>query len=72
VVRAALTGDPAQANQALEAASQAVAKAENIPIDQARTQVKGYQDQYQAMIKSAQQKAAQAADAAASSTAKGA
>jgi hypothetical protein len=71
-VRAAVTGDPAQAEQARETAAQALARSQNIPIEQARTQVEGYQQQYQAAVDTARSQAVQAADAAASATSTGA
>lgn len=40
-VRAAVTGDEAQAEQARETAAQALARSQNIPVEQARTQVEG-------------------------------
>jgi ElaB/YqjD/DUF883 family membrane-anchored ribosome-binding protein len=49
-VRALVTGDPAQATQAREEAAQAIAQAQNIPIDQARTQVQQYEQQYRQTV----------------------
>jgi hypothetical protein len=49
-IRALLTGDPAQAQQARENAAQAIAAAQNIPIDQARTQVQQYEQQYRQTV----------------------
>lgn len=71
-VRAAVTGDEAQAAQAQDAAAQAVAKSQNIPVDQAKTQVQGYVKQYQDTVAKAKEQAVAAADAAASGTATGA
>lgn len=71
-VRAAVSGDPAQADQAREAAAQALAKSQNITIDQARTQIQQYQTQYENTVKSAQQQAIKVADATASATSTGA
>jgi pyruvate/2-oxoglutarate dehydrogenase complex dihydrolipoamide acyltransferase (E2) component len=71
-VRAAVTGDPAQAQQASETAAQALARSQNIPIEQARTQVQGYQQQYQETLQTVQEQATAAADAAASATSTGA
>ena len=63
-MRAALTGDQAQAQEARERAAAAVARAQNIPIEEARTQVTGYEQQYrQAVDRPAQ--ATEAADTAA-------
>lgn len=71
-VRAAVTGDEAQADQARETAAQALARSQNIPVEQARTQVEGYQKQYQETMQTAQQQAVAAADAAASAASTGA
>lgn len=71
-VRAAVTGDQAQAEQAAETAAQALARSQNISIEQARTQVEGYQQQYQQTVQAAQEQAVSAADAAASAASTGA
>ena len=71
-VRAAVTGDQAQADQAKETAAQALARSQNIPIEQARTQIETYQQQYQSAVATARQQAVAAADAAAKGTATGA
>jgi len=71
-VRAAVTGDEAQADQARETAAQALARSQNIPIEQARAQVEGYQQQYQQTMQAAQEQAVAAADAAASAASTGA
>ncbi|KJB90546.1 hypothetical protein [Skermanella aerolata] len=71
-VRASLTGDPAQAQDARERASQAIAKAQAIPVEEARAQVQQYQQQYEQAVSQAKQKATEAADTAASSIATGA
>jgi hypothetical protein len=71
-MRAALTGDEAQAQEARERAAQALAKAQNIPIEQARTQVTGYEQQYRQTVERARQQATQAADAAARVVSRGA
>ncbi len=60
-VRGAMTADPSQQQQAREEAAQALARAQNIPIEQARTQVAQYEQQY----RQATQQAAQAASTAA-------
>lgn len=64
-LKAALTGNPAQAQDARERAAQAIAKAENVSVDQARKQVAQYQQQYDNAVKTAKQEAVQAADTAA-------
>jgi pyruvate/2-oxoglutarate dehydrogenase complex dihydrolipoamide acyltransferase (E2) component len=71
-VRAAVTGDEEGAEQARETAAQALARSQNIPVEQARTQVEGYQQQYQETVQAAQEQATAAADAAASATSTGA
>jgi hypothetical protein len=64
-VKAAITGDQGQANQAQDNAAQALAKSQNISIDDARTKVNQAVDQ-------AKQKAIQTADAAATVVSRGA
>ncbi|GGE53951.1 hypothetical protein GCM10007276_33830 [Agaricicola taiwanensis] len=64
-VRAAVTGDQAQAQDARERAAQAIATAQNIPIEQARTQVTQYEEQYRQTVEQAQQRATEIADASA-------
>ena len=71
-MRAALTGDQAQAQDARERAAQALAKAQNIPIEQARTQVTGYEQQYRQTVERARQQATAAADTAARVVSRGA
>jgi cobalamin biosynthesis Mg chelatase CobN len=71
-VRAALTGNQQQAQEARERAAQAVAKAQNIPIEQARTQLQQYEQQYRQTVDQAKQQATQAADAAAKGVSHGA
>jgi hypothetical protein len=65
-VRAAVTGNQQQATEARERAVQAVARAQNIPVEQARTQVQQYEQQYRASVDQAKQQATAAADTAAS------
>ena len=71
-MRAALTGDQAQAQEARERAAQALARAQNIPIEQARTQVTGYEQQYRQTVEQARQQATAAADTAARVVSRGA
>ncbi|MCO6052331.1 PhnA-like protein [Mesorhizobium sp. RP14(2022)] len=71
-VRAAVTGDEAQANDARERAAQAIARAQNVPVEQARTQVQQYEQQYRQSVETAKQQATQAADAAATAVSRGA
>jgi hypothetical protein len=70
-VRAVVTGNPDQAQQARERAAQAISKAQNISIDDARKQVQQYEEQYRQAVEQAKQQAAKAADAAASAVSKG-
>jgi len=71
-VRAALTGDQAQAQEARERAAAAVARAQNIPIEEARQQVAGYEQQYRQAADQARQQATRAADTAARVVSRGA
>ncbi|HWK64205.1 MAG TPA: PhnA-like protein [Rhizobiaceae bacterium] len=71
-VRAAFTGDQAQAEQARERAAQVLAQAQSIPIEQARTQIQQYEQQYRAAVDQAQQRATQAAEAATKVVSRGA
>jgi hypothetical protein len=64
-LRAALTGNELQAAEARERAAQAIARAENISIESARTQVQNYEQEYRQMLDNARQQAKQAADDAA-------
>jgi len=71
-VRSAVTGNPRQAQDARERAAQAIARAQNIPVEQARTQVQQYEQQYRQGVDQAKQQATQAADAAAKGVSRGA
>jgi hypothetical protein len=71
-VRAALTGDPGQAQDARERAAQAIAKSQNVSMDEARAQVTRYEQQYRQVAEQAKQQAASAAEAAATATSRGA
>src|ERR671910_2373374 len=63
-VRAAVTGDQAQAQAARDRAAQALARAQNIPEDQARAQIEQYEQQYRQAVDQAKEQATQAADVA--------
>ncbi|MCJ2108251.1 PhnA-like protein, partial [Methylobacterium sp. E-041] len=63
-VRGLLSGDPAQKAQAGNRAADALAKAQGIPTDQAKTQIQDYEKQYDAAVADAKQKAKVAAEAA--------
>src|SRR5918994_3600613 len=71
-VKAALTGNQQQAQDARERAAQAIARAQNIPAEQARTQVEQYEQQYRQAADRAKQQATEAADTAAKAVSRGA
>lgn len=71
-VRAALTGDPAQQERAKTTAAEALAKSQNVPVDQARQQIDQYQTQYKETMEQARKQAVQAADTAAKAGSAGA
>ena len=71
-MRAAVTGNEQQAQEARERAAQAIAGAQNISIEQARTQVQQYEQQYRQTVDQAKQRATEAADAAAKAVSRGA
>ncbi len=69
-VRAALTGDQAQAAEARERAAEAIMRAQNaagqnITIEDARARIAAYEQQYRAAAEQAKRQATEAADAAA-------
>src|SRR5215207_5112505 len=71
-VRAAVTGDQQQAQDARERAAQAIARAQSIPVEDARTQVQQYEQQYRQAADQAKQRATEAADATAKAVSRGA
>ena len=71
-LRALVTGDEAQANDARERAAQALSKSQSISIDEARTRVATYEKQYRDKAEQLKQQAAEAADTAAKSVSRGA
>ncbi len=71
-VRAALTGNAQQADEARNRAADAIARAQNIPVDQARGQVQQYETQYRQTVDQARDQAARAADVAAKAVSSGA
>ncbi|MET0529813.1 MAG: PhnA-like protein [Microvirga sp.] len=71
-LRALMTGDAVQVNDARERAAQALARAQSIPIEQARTTVASYEQQYRQAVDQAKQRAIQAADTAAKAVSRGA
>ncbi|MGV1757064.1 PhnA-like protein [Rhizobium sp. A22-96] len=60
-VQAVLTGDPAKADEARARAADALARAQNIPADQAKNEVAQYEQQYHQAVDAAKAKAIQAA-----------
>jgi len=60
-LRAALTGDPAQAQAARDRATEALARAQNIPPQEARNRVAQYEQQYRQAVDHAKQAADTAA-----------
>lgn len=60
-VRAAITGDEAKAEDARNQAAQALAKAQSIPVEQAKTEVVQYEEQYKQSLETAKQNAIAAA-----------
>jgi hypothetical protein len=71
-VRATVTGDQGKVEEARERAAQAIAKAQNVPVEQARTQVQQYEQQYRETVDAAKRKATEAADLAAKTVSRGA
>jgi hypothetical protein len=63
--RAAITATGANADAARDQAAQAIARAQGIPVEQARTQLTGYVQQYEETMAQAQRSAAEAAEVAA-------
>ncbi|WP_426131433.1 PhnA-like protein [Pararhizobium sp. PWRC1-1] len=71
-VQAVVTGDEATAEEARSRAADAVAKAQNIPVEQARTQVDQYEKTYRENVAAAKQQAIEAAQAATAAVSAGA
>lgn len=71
-VRAAPTGNQAQAQDARERAAQALARAQNIPLEEARNRVGQLEQQYRQTVDQVKQQAAEAADTAAKVVSRGA
>src|SRR5829696_5083802 len=67
-----VSGDQAQAQAARDRAAEALARAQNIPADQARAQVEQYEQQYRQTLDQAKQAATQAANTAAKAVSRGA
>ena len=63
---------PQQAQEARERAAQAISRAQSIPIEQARTRVQQYEQQYRQSVDTAKQQATEAAEVAATAVSRGA
>ncbi len=72
LAKALVTGDDAQVADAREKVAQAMAKQQNIPVDQARARVADYEKQARDKAAQAKQAATEAADTAAKSVSRGA
>ena len=71
-VRAAGTGDPQQADAARTRAAEALAKAQNIPVEEARNQVRQYEQQFRQGVEATRREATEAAATAAKAVSRGA
>lgn len=71
-VQALVTGDEATAEDARNRAAEAVARAQSIPVEQARTQVEQYEKTYRENVEAAKQQAIEAAQAATAAVSAGA
>ncbi len=71
-VRAAVTGNEQQAAEARNRAAEAMARAQNISVEQARTRVQQYEQQYRQSVDQAKQQATEAADVASKAVSTGA
>jgi hypothetical protein len=66
------SGDPGQHAAAIDKAAEALAKAQNISVDQAKAQIAQYQQQYKDMVAKTKQQAKEAADGTAKAVSRGA
>lgn len=71
-MRAAATGDAQQADAARTRAAEALAKAQNMPVDEARNRVRQYEQQYRQAVDGAKRQATEAAAAATKAVSRGA
>lgn len=71
-LRAAVTGNEAEAEQARERAAQAISRAENISIDEARQRVGSYEERYRQTADRLRQQAVEAAEVTAAAVSRGA
>ena len=70
-MRGVLSGDPAQKAQAEDRAASALAKAQGIPVDQAKQQVQSYEQQYEQAVTQAKEQATRATEATRKTVAQG-
>jgi len=70
-MRALVNGDAQQSSEARERAAQAIARAQNVPVEQARTQVLQYEQRFRDSAAQAKQRASEAADTAAKAVSRG-
>jgi hypothetical protein len=71
-VRALATAEPQQQQDARERAAQAIAKAQNVSVEEARSQVTRYEQQYRETVAKAKQQATAAAETATKTVSRGA
>lgn len=71
-MRSMLTGDAAGQAEARERAAQALARAQTIPVEEARTRIGQYEQQYRQAADTAKRRAAEVADATAKAVSRGA
>ena len=71
-MKAAVTGDQQQAAAARDRAAEALAKAQGVPVEQARSQVAQYEKQYRDTVETAKREATEAAAVAAKAVTRGA
>jgi hypothetical protein len=71
-MKAAVTGDQQQAAAARDRAAEALAKAQGVPVEQARSQVAQYEKQYRDSVETAKREATEAAAVAAKAVTRGA
>ena len=71
-VRAAITGNPQQADEARARAAETLAKAQNISVEEARNQVRQYEQQYRQSVEATRREATEAAAAATKAVSRGA
>ena len=71
-MRASVTGNQQQAADARNRAAEAIAKAQNVPVEEARTQVERYEQQYRQGVETAKREATEAAAVATKTVSRGA